>query len=92
MGHDVDDDSLRERDSYESPDPMVLIRKKINKANKELAHLLDILYQTPEVEERIKEVMTRLKKYKVITIMLIGLIFCHKMINYERLIFNFYII
>ena len=45
--HDVDDDSLDEMDLYESPDPMVLIRRKINKANKELAHLLDLLDQTP---------------------------------------------
>jgi hypothetical protein len=34
--HDVDDDSLAERDLYESPDPMILIRKMINKGNKEL--------------------------------------------------------
>ena len=60
---------------YESLDPMVLIKKKINKANKELTHLLDILDQTPEVEERIKEVMTRLKTYKVITIISSGFIF-----------------
>ncbi len=32
--HDVDDDSLSETDLYESPNPMVLIRKKINKENK----------------------------------------------------------
>jgi hypothetical protein len=37
--HDVDDDSLAERDLYESPDPMILIRKMINTKNKELAHL-----------------------------------------------------
>ena len=75
MGHDASDDFLDEWDLYESPDPMVLIRKNINKPNKELAHLLDILNQTPEVEERIKEVMTRLKTYKVITIISSGFIF-----------------
>jgi hypothetical protein len=32
--HDVDDDSLAERDLYESPDPMILIRKMINTKNK----------------------------------------------------------
>jgi uncharacterized protein (DUF1778 family) len=47
---------------------MILIRKMINKGNKELAHLLNILDQTPDVEQRINEVMTRLKTYKVITI------------------------
>jgi hypothetical protein len=57
LGHDVDDDSLSKRDLYESHNPIVLIRKKINKANKELAQSLDILDQTPKVEERIKEVM-----------------------------------
>jgi hypothetical protein len=67
-GHDVDDNFLDEMVLYESTNPMVLIKKKINKAKKELAHLLDILDQTPEVEERIIEVMTRLKTYKVITI------------------------
>jgi len=30
----------------------------------ELAHLVGILDQTPEVEERIREVMTRLNTYK----------------------------
>ena len=54
---------------------MILIRKNINKGNNELAHLLDILDQTPEVEERIKEVMTMLKTYKVITIISSGFIF-----------------
>jgi uncharacterized protein (DUF1778 family) len=47
---------------------MILIRKMINTGNKELAHLLNILDQTPDVEQRINEVMTRLKTYKVITI------------------------
>jgi hypothetical protein len=74
-GHDVDDESLDKSDLYESPDPMVLIRKKINKENKELSHLLDILDQTPEVEERIKEILTRLKTYKVITTISSGFIF-----------------
>ena len=73
--HDVDDESLREIYLYESPDPMVLIRKKINKANKELVHLLDNLVQNLEVEERIKEVMRKLKTYKVITIISSGFIF-----------------
>ena len=53
MGHDVDDYSLDKMDFYASPNPMVLIKKKINQANMELAHLLDILDQTPAVEERI---------------------------------------
>jgi glucosamine 6-phosphate synthetase-like amidotransferase/phosphosugar isomerase protein len=76
VGHDSYDDFLGEMDLYESPDPMVLIKKKkINKANKELAHLLNILNQTLEVEERIREVMTRLKTYKVITIISSGFIF-----------------
>ena len=75
MGHDVDDDLLGERDLYEFSNPTILIRKMINKGNKELSHLLDILDQTPEVEERIKEVMTGLNTYKIITIISSGFIF-----------------
>jgi uncharacterized protein (DUF1778 family) len=41
----------------------------------ELAHLLDILDQTHEVEEKIREVMKRLNTYKVITIISSGFIF-----------------
>ena len=78
MRHDVDDDSLAERDLYESPNPMILIRKMINKGNKELAQLLKILDQTLEVEQRINEVMTGLKTYKVITIISSGFIFLSK--------------
>jgi hypothetical protein len=75
VGHDVDDDSLGKRDLYAYPDTMVLINKNINQTNRELAHLLDILDKTLEVEERIREVMTRLNTYKVITIISSGFIF-----------------
>jgi len=75
MGHDVDDYSLDKMDFYASPNPMVLIKKKINQANMELAHLLDILDQTPAVEERIWEFMKRINTYKVITIISSGFIF-----------------
>jgi hypothetical protein len=76
VGHDDDDDnSLDERDLYEYPDLMVLIKKNINKVNKELANLLYILDQTPEVKKRIKEVMTRLNTYNVINIISSGFIF-----------------
>jgi uncharacterized protein (DUF1778 family) len=54
---------------------MVLIKKNINKVNKELAHLLDILDQTSKVNERVREVMTRLNTYKEITIISSGFIF-----------------
>jgi hypothetical protein len=47
---------------------MILIKKMINTGNKELAHLLNILDQTLDIEQRINEVMTRLKTYKLITI------------------------
>jgi hypothetical protein len=57
-----------EEDLYSSPDPMVMIHKNIIKENKELAHLLDLEDQTPEVKQRIKLVMTQLRTYKVITI------------------------
>jgi hypothetical protein len=75
VGHDVDDDSLRRKGFVCIPRPYGINKKNINQANMELAHLLDILDQTPEVEERIREVMKRINTYKVITIISSGFIF-----------------
>jgi hypothetical protein len=49
-------------------DPMLLIKKNIIKANKELASLLDHPEQTPDVKAKIKLLMSQLNTYKVITI------------------------
>jgi hypothetical protein len=47
---------------------MVLLKKKIIKANKELASFLDRPDQTPDVKEKINLLMSQLNTYKVITI------------------------
>ena len=46
---------------------MVLINKKIEQENTELECLLDTLDQTLEIQERIRQVMTQLTTYQVIT-------------------------
>jgi hypothetical protein len=68
VGSHVDHDSTDEEGLYSSPDPMVLIKRKIIKANKELDSLLDHPDQTPDVLERINLLMSQLNTYKVITI------------------------
>ena len=67
VSHDSHD-SLGQVDFYSSPNPKVLIYKKINKGNTKFDCMLDIVDKTPEIEERIFQVMTQLKTYKVITI------------------------
>jgi hypothetical protein len=64
----VDHDSADEEGFYSCVDPMLSLKKKIIKANKELFSLLDRPEQTPDVKERIKLLMSQLNTYKVITI------------------------
>jgi hypothetical protein len=64
----VDHDSADEEGFYSCADPMLLLKKKIIKANKELVSLLDRPEQTLDVKERIKLLMSQLNTYKVITI------------------------
>jgi hypothetical protein len=64
----VDHDSADEEGFYSCTDPMLLLKKKIIKANKELVSLLDRPEQTPDVKEKIKLLMSQLNTYKVITI------------------------
>ena len=64
----MDHDYVDEEGFYSCVDPMVLIKRKIIKANKELASLLDLLEQTPDVKAKIKLLMSQLNTYKVITI------------------------
>jgi hypothetical protein len=64
----VDHDSADEEGFYSCVDPMLSLKKKIIKANKELFILLDRPEQTPDVKERIKLLMSQLNTYKVITI------------------------
>jgi TusA-related sulfurtransferase len=64
----VDHDSIDEEEFYSCADPMLSLKKKIIKANKELFILLDRPEKTPDIEERIKFLMSQLNTYKVITI------------------------
>jgi hypothetical protein len=70
----VDHDSTDEEVFYSCADPMISLKKKIIKYNKELFSLLDSPEQTLDVKERIKLLMSQLNTYKVITI--IYFIFC----------------
>jgi hypothetical protein len=64
----VDHDSADEEVFYSCANPMLSLKKNINKANKELFNLLDHPEQTLDVKERIKLLMSQLNTYKVITI------------------------
>jgi hypothetical protein len=64
----VDHDSANEEGFYSCIDLMLLLKRKIIKANKELVSLLDRPEQTPYAKERIKLLMSQLNTYKVITI------------------------
>ena len=64
----MDHDFADEEGFYSCVDPMILLKKKIIKANKELFILLDLPEQTPDVKEKIKLLMSQLNTYKVITI------------------------
>ena len=63
----MDHDSGDEEGFYSCADPMLSLKKKIIKDNKELFSLLDHPEQTPNVKERIKILMSQLNTYKVIT-------------------------
>jgi TusA-related sulfurtransferase len=64
----VDHDYANEEGFYSCANPMLLLKKNIIKANKELVILLDRPEQTSDVKERIKLLMSQLNTYQVITI------------------------
>jgi hypothetical protein len=64
----VDHDSADEEGFYSCVDPILLLKKRIIKSNKELVILLDRPEQTLDIKERIKILMSQLNTYKVITI------------------------
>jgi hypothetical protein len=64
----VDHDSADEEGFYSCVDPILLLKKRIIKSNKELVSLLDRPEQTLDIKERIKLLMSQLNTYKVITI------------------------
>ena len=59
------DDSLYEEELSSSLSPVLLLRKKARNARSEFDTLIDAP-QTPETEERIKQLMTQLETYQVI--------------------------
>ena len=64
-GHGTPNDSLYEEEISSSPSPLLLLRKKARKARSEFDTLIDAP-QTPETEERIKQLMNQLETYQVI--------------------------
>ena len=64
----MDHDSADEEGFYSCVDLMLLLKKNIIKARKELVILLDHPEQTPDIKERIKLLISQLNTYKVITI------------------------
>ena len=64
-GHGMPDDSLYEEELSSSLSPLLLLRKKVQKARSEFDTLIDVP-QTPKTEERIKQLMTQLETYQVI--------------------------
>jgi hypothetical protein len=58
-----DHDSVDEEGFYSCADLMILLKKNIIKANKELFILLDRPEETPDVKERINLLMSQLNTY-----------------------------
>ena len=63
--HGTPDDSLFEEELSSSLSLVFLLRKKAQDARSEFNTLIDAP-QTPEIEERIKQLMTQLETYQVI--------------------------
>ena len=63
--HGTPDDSLFEEELSSSLSPMFLLQKKARNARSEFNTLIDAP-QTPETEEKIKQLMTQLATHKVI--------------------------
>ena len=64
----MDNDFADEEGFYSCVDLVVLLKKIVIKANKELVRLLYRPEQTPNIKEKIKLLMSQLNTYKVITI------------------------
>ena len=65
-GPGAPDDSLNKEEFSASPCPLLLLQKKSRKTAMELECLLDVVPQTPELGQRIRQLMTQLETYKVI--------------------------
>lgn len=88
--HGTPDDSLFEEELSSSLSPVFLLRKKARDARSEFNTLIN-LPQTPETEERIKQLMSQLETYQVIIKIQKDIFFVLHEMNCDSLIFNFYI-
>ena len=88
--HGTPDDSLFEEELSSSLSPALLLRKKAREARPEFNTLIEVP-QTPETEERIKQLMTQLETYQVIIKNQKDNFFVLHEMNCDSLIFNFYI-
>ena len=88
--HGTPDDSLFEEELSSSLSPVFLLRKKARDARSEFNTLIDAP-QTPETEERIKQLMSQLETYRVIIKSQNDIFFVLHEMNCDSLIFNFYI-
>ena len=88
--HGTPDDSLFEEELSSSLSPVFLLRKKARNARSEFNTLIDAP-QTPETEEKIKQLTSQLKKYQVIIKSQKDIFFVLHEMNCDSLIFNFYI-
>jgi hypothetical protein len=88
--HGTPDDSLFEEELSSSLSPVFLLRKKARDARSEFNTLIDAP-QTPETEEKIKQLMSQLERYQVIIKIQKDIFFVLHEMNCDSLIFNFYI-
>ena len=88
--HGMPDDSLFEEELSSSLSPTLLLQKKARDARLEFNTLIDAP-QTPETEERIKQLMSQLETYQVIIKSQKDIFFVLHEMNCDSLIFNFYI-
>ena len=88
--HGTPDDSLYEEQLSSSLSPALLLRKRERKARSEFNTLID-MPQTPEIEERIKHLMSQLEIYQVIIKSQKDIFFVLHEMNCDSVIFNFYI-
>lgn len=88
--HGTPDDSLFEEELSSSLSPVFLLQKKARDARSKFNTLIDAP-QTPETEERIKQLMSQLETYQVIIKSQKDIFFVLHEMNCDSLIFNFYI-
>ena len=88
--HGTPNDSLFEEELSSSLSPVFLLRKNARDARSKFNTLIDVP-QTPETEEKIKQLMSQLERYQVILKIQKDIFFVLHEMNCDSLIFNFYI-